>query len=60
MHIDPTVATFIESGAVSPSTTIYNTDYDGDIRQGSTGYTGTGTAPDIGADEGIFYRLNHL
>lgn len=26
-------------------------DYDGDIRQGNAGYTGTGTAPDIGADE---------
>ncbi|MFN8259593.1 MAG: GEVED domain-containing protein [Chitinophagales bacterium] len=54
LHIDPSVATLIESGAVSPSVTTYSTDYDGDIRQGSSGYTGTGTAPDIGADEGEF------
>ena len=29
----------------------FNDDIDGDIRQGSAGYTGTGTAPDLGADE---------
>ncbi|MFA6721617.1 MAG: hypothetical protein WCR92_09430, partial [Candidatus Cloacimonadaceae bacterium] len=31
-----------------------STDYDEDIRAGETGYAGTGTAPDIGADEGEF------
>jgi hypothetical protein len=32
-------------------------DRDGDIRFGSVGYPGTGTAPDIGADEGEFTPL---
>ncbi len=49
LHIDPTIATPIESG----STTIASVadDFDGDVRFGQTGYAGTGTAPDIGADE---------
>jgi hypothetical protein len=49
LHINTTVATQIESGAqnISP----YADDIDADIRQGNGGYTGTGTAPDIGADE---------
>jgi hypothetical protein len=34
--------------------TAITTDWEGDIRQGNPGYTGTGTAPDIGADEGEF------
>ncbi len=38
-----------ESGAVNIAT--YTDDYDLEIRQGNPGYTGTGTAPDIGADE---------
>jgi hypothetical protein len=29
----------------------FTDDFDGDIRQGNGGYVGTGTAPDIGADE---------
>ena len=29
-------------------------DYDGDIRQGEAGYSGTGVGTDIGADEGNF------
>lgn len=49
LHIDATVATQIESGAQNIAT--YTTDYDTDIRQGNGGYLGTGTAPDIGADE---------
>jgi hypothetical protein len=54
LHLDPVVPTQAESGAVNIAG--YNDDYDGDIRQGNAGYTGTGTAPDIGADEieGIF------
>ncbi|MBK7172933.1 MAG: immunoglobulin domain-containing protein [Bacteroidales bacterium] len=38
-----------ESGAVNIAT--YTDDYDNEIRQGNAGYTGTGSAPDIGADE---------
>ena len=41
LHINPAVATQIESGGASIST--FTTDYDGDTRNGST--------PDIGADE---------
>ena len=33
---------------------LVTTDYEGEIRQGVVGYGGTGTAPDIGADEGEF------
>jgi hypothetical protein len=49
LHIDPTGGALVESaGAGIAGTT---DDYDGDIRQGSVGYVGPGTAPDIGADE---------
>ncbi len=49
LHIDNTIATLIESGAVNIASV--SDDIDGDIRQGSIGYIGTGSAPDIGADE---------
>lgn len=49
LHIDPAAPTQAESGAVNISG--FTDDYDGDVRQGNLGYTGTGTAPDIGADE---------
>ncbi|MBI4947083.1 MAG: hypothetical protein HY840_11860 [Bacteroidetes bacterium] len=49
LHIDPSIATVIESGAASIGG--YTNDFDSEIRQGSAGYLGTGTAPDIGADE---------
>jgi hypothetical protein len=49
LHLDPSKLTQVESGAaVISGVTI---DYDGDTRAGNVGYTGTGTAPDIGADE---------
>jgi hypothetical protein len=44
LHIDPAVATQIESGAANIAT--YTDDFDGDARNGST--------PDVGADEGTF------
>ena len=58
LHLNPLVPTQAESGAVNISG--FTTDYDNDIRQGNTGYAGTGTAPDIGADEleGIPTELN--
>ncbi|MDI9574841.1 MAG: hypothetical protein QM292_00195, partial [Bacteroidota bacterium] len=49
LHIKTDVATGVESGGRVISG--INTDYNGDLRFGATGYTGTGTAPDIGADE---------
>ncbi|MFZ4398836.1 MAG: gliding motility-associated C-terminal domain-containing protein [Bacteroidales bacterium] len=49
LHINPAIANAIDNGAVNVAT--YIDDIDGNIRQGNTGYTGSGTAPDIGADE---------
>jgi hypothetical protein len=49
LHIDPLIVTLAESGAVNIAGT--TDDFDADIRQGNTGYIGTGSAPDIGADE---------
>lgn len=52
IHVDPSVATLMESGAVNITTPITITDdHDVTTRQGNAGYVGTGTAPDIGADE---------
>ncbi|MDQ3022343.1 MAG: hypothetical protein M3R36_17500 [Bacteroidota bacterium] len=58
LHINTAIATQIESGGANVSG--ITDDYDADIRQGNPGYTGTGTAPDIGADEfnGIPADLN--
>lgn len=50
LHIDPTIPTQIESSAMLSIAGITD-DFDGNIRQGNAGYIGTGTAPDIGADE---------
>ncbi|MFZ4522815.1 MAG: BNR-repeat neuraminidase N-terminal domain-containing protein [Bacteroidales bacterium] len=55
LRILPTVPTQIESAAsriISP--TAIAVDYDNDIRCGEPGYSGLGTNPDIGADEGNF------
>lgn len=49
LHIDPSIVTNIESGAANISG--ITNDFDNETRQGNGGYTGTGTAPDIGADE---------
>ncbi|MCE9538771.1 MAG: T9SS type A sorting domain-containing protein [Bacteroidetes bacterium] len=49
LHINTTIATQIESGAVNIAT--ITGDFDADIRQGNPGYAGTGTSPDMGADE---------
>ncbi|MBL0050350.1 MAG: hypothetical protein IPP29_01905 [Bacteroidetes bacterium] len=45
------LASQIESGGQIIDAVVYAQDYDLDTRAGSTGYAGTGTAPDIGADE---------
>lgn len=49
LTVDPSVATRLESGGVQVSG--IDADFLGDVRQGSPGYAGTGTAPDMGADE---------
>lgn len=49
LHIDSTRQSQAESGGTT--ITGISTDFDGQTRQGNTGYAGTGTAPDIGADE---------
>lgn len=47
LHLNATSAA--ESGAANIAG--FTDDYEDDIRQGNPGYAGTGTAPDIGADE---------
>jgi hypothetical protein len=49
LRIDSSQTTLASNGGVAISN--YNDDYFGNIRQGSTGYAGTGSAPDIGANE---------
>ncbi|MFN8243594.1 MAG: T9SS type A sorting domain-containing protein [Ferruginibacter sp.] len=49
LHINPAISTQAESGAANIAG--LTSDFDGEIRQGNGGYTGSGTAPDIGADE---------
>ena len=49
LHIDPSVSSRAESGA-NPIAAVQD-DFDGQPRQGSPGYTGTGVNPDMGADE---------
>lgn len=49
LHINTTLPSFSESGAVNIAG--ITDDFDADIRHGNTGYSGTGTAPDVGADE---------
>ncbi|MEO8665660.1 MAG: hypothetical protein ABI462_09200, partial [Ignavibacteria bacterium] len=49
LHINNSIASLIESGAVNIAD--ITDDFDGNVRQGNPGYTGAGTAPDIGGDE---------
>lgn len=50
LHINTTVQTLVESGGVNVAG--ITDDYDGDIRYGNPGYTGTSVVgPDLGADE---------
>ena len=58
LHINPSIETYAESNGQRITTPFaITTDIDGDIRWGETGYTGTGTGTDLGADEfnGISY-----
>lgn len=49
LHINTSISTLLESGGATFGTV--TTDFDNDIRQGAGGYAGSGTAPDMGADE---------
>lgn len=49
LHINESVPTLVESGGQNISG--FTDDFDAQIRQGNPGYSGTGYAPDIGADE---------
>jgi|GEM_PF-1106773 len=49
LHVNTAMATAAESGGVNIAG--ITNDFDADIRQGNLGYAGTGTNPDIGADE---------
>ena len=60
-HINPAIGTQCESGAIRITAPFGITDdYDADIRWGETGYLGSGTAPDIGADEGNFTLASNM
>lgn len=56
LRINPVTPTQVESGGVAIAG--FDNDIDLDIRQGSVGYAGTGSAPDIGADEGEFTAID--
>jgi hypothetical protein len=49
LHIVPGSTTLLESHAVNIAG--ITSDFDAETRQGNPGYAGTGTAPDVGADE---------
>ena len=58
LHFAPGTATLAESRAANIAG--YTDDFDGNIRQGNPGYTGNGTAPDIGATENNYVPVNPL
>ncbi|MBL7933332.1 MAG: T9SS type A sorting domain-containing protein, partial [Bacteroidia bacterium] len=49
LHVDNTIPSVTENGAQNVAG--ISDDIDADVRQGNPGYSGTGSAPDIGADE---------
>ncbi|MCF8422828.1 MAG: T9SS type A sorting domain-containing protein [Bacteroidia bacterium] len=49
LHFNAATSSVAESGAVNIAG--ITGDFDADVRQGNAGYAGTGTSPDIGADE---------
>ncbi|HCB63205.1 MAG TPA: hypothetical protein DHV29_01740 [Bacteroidales bacterium] len=51
LHLQTTINTGCESGGMQITTPAITTDFDNDVRFGETGYTGTGAATDVGADE---------
>jgi subtilisin-like proprotein convertase family protein len=60
LHLSPSIPTLCESGGTritSPFAVV--NDVDQQLRFGETGYVGTGTAPDVGADEFDGIRLHY-
>ncbi len=51
LHLTTARASLCESGGLRITSPALTTDIDGDLRQGESGYSGSGTAPDVGADE---------
>ncbi|MFZ4400320.1 MAG: T9SS type A sorting domain-containing protein [Bacteroidales bacterium] len=51
LHLQNTITTGCESGGLRITVPAITDDFDANIRWGETGYTGNGTATDIGADE---------
>lgn len=49
LHINTATPTYLESTGLAIAG--ITNDFDANIRQGNVGYAGTGTAPDLGADE---------
>jgi len=49
LHMNSAVSSLLVSGAVN--ITGFTDDFDGQVRAGNTGYTGSSSSPDIGADE---------
>lgn len=61
LHISSGTPTQCESGGTRVTSPIAITDdYDANTRYGETGYSGTGTAPDVGADEGEFTPAQNM
>ena len=58
LHLTASTPTQCENGGQILAT--ITDDFDGNIRAGSSGYPGTGTLPDVGADEGEFTGLDLL
>ncbi len=56
LHFNAATSTLAESGGSNISG--ITDDFDANIRQGNAGYTGTGTSPDMGADEFEGVSLN--
>ena len=60
-HISQGSPTMIESSGTRITTpTAIPFDFDGDTRWGETGYSGAGTATDVGADEGNFTPVSSM
>lgn len=55
LHLNLSIPTLCESAGTNIAG--ITTDYDNVIRQGNVGYSGTGSAPDVGADEGDFVGI---
>ncbi|MCC6460407.1 MAG: hypothetical protein IT260_08040, partial [Saprospiraceae bacterium] len=56
LHLNAAVPTQAESAATNIAG--ITTDYDDVVRQGNGGYAGTGSSPDLGADEGEFILVD--